>query len=65
MGFLPRDVLYNDVTFDDSKKNILSALDILENAQDSKPKKEDEDNRSGFEKFWNSFNPFKCGSENK
>jgi len=61
MGFLPREVLYNNKDYGDINKNIISALDILESAQVGKPRKEEEDNRSGWDKFLASFNPFKCG----
>jgi len=64
MGFLPRDLLYNNVNYDESKDGILSALNILEHAQEKELKsgKESEpDNRSGWDKFVNAINPFKCG----
>jgi len=56
MSFLPRDLLYNDKTYEQSANNILSAIEILEKAQEDtvaekvKPKS-----------FWDMINPFKCG----
>jgi len=29
LGFLPKDLLYNDKTYDDSSKNLLAAIEIL------------------------------------
>ena len=56
MSFLPRDLLYNDKTYEQSATNLLSAIEILEKAQEDtvgekvKPKS-----------FWEMINPFKCG----
>jgi len=62
LGFLPKELLYNDKTYADSKYNLLAAIDILEKAQDNKnvldKKEEKQENSSSF---WSFFNPFKCG----
>jgi len=63
LDFLPKDVLYNEKTFDESNKNILAAIEILEKANENK-REIDQDVRGGrgfWDKFSNFWNPFKCG----
>jgi len=36
LGFLPKELLYNDKSYNDSKNNLLAAIEILEKAQDNK-----------------------------
>lgn len=63
MSFLPKDLLYNNHSFQDSNKNLLSAIDLLEKAQ--RNKKENEKDQMGEKSFWEKvgsfLNPFKCG----
>jgi len=39
LDFLPKDVLYNEKTFDESNKNILAAIEILEKANEKQTRK--------------------------
>jgi len=61
LGFLPKEFLYNDKSYKNSKTNLLAAIEILEKAQDNKnhlEKKKEEKQDKGF---WSLLNPFKCG----
>ena len=61
-----KDVMYNDIAFDDKSKNMLDSINILEKAKISKAtddyyknnKKNEED---VWDKIGDFFNPFKCG----
>jgi len=60
LGFLPKEFLYNDKSYKNSKTNLLAAIEILEKAQDNKnhlEKKEEKQDKG----FWSLLNPFKCG----
>jgi hypothetical protein len=68
MGFLPKELLYNDVSYEKSKNEILYAIDILEGAAQGNEKKAinynpnlNRKNEKGF--FSNLFSAFKCGSD--
>ena len=59
MSFLPKDLLYNDKTYEDSSKNLLAAIDILEKAQQNKKVLDDGKKELSF---WEKlFSSFKCG----
>lgn len=53
---MPKDLLYNDKSYEQSSQNLLSAIEILEKAQED-PVGEKEKPKS----FWDFINPFKCG----
>lgn len=63
LSFLPKDLLYNDKTFEDSNKNILSAIEMLEKAQENKKEVDNESKeaKTFWDKVSNFMNPFKCG----
>ncbi len=63
MSFLPKDLLYNDQSFHDSNKNLLSAIELLEKAQENKKEidKENKEDKSFWQKVGTFMNPFKCG----
>lgn len=68
MDFLPKDLLYNDVTFEDSNKRMLESLEILEQAKLQRLKEKEnnyemkEEELGFWDKFTNMFNPFKCAN---
>lgn len=66
LGFLPKDILYNDkTTYGESTINLLAAIEILEKAQDSKDKIiKNDGNSKEDDSFWSKMNPFKCGTNN-
>lgn len=39
LGFLPKECLYNDLTYDQSNNDLMQAINILEVAQDSKERR--------------------------
>ena len=63
MSFLPKDLLYNNQSFQESNRNLVSAIELLENAQNWKI--EDDGNKNEEKTFWEKvgsfLNPFKCG----
>ena len=63
MSFLPKELLYNDHSFQDSNKNLLSAIDLLEKAQENKKEidKENREDKTMWQRLGNFLNPFKCG----
>jgi len=65
LGFIPKEYLYNDKTYGESKNNLLAAIEILEKAQDNKneiaKKEQPQESKSSF---WSFMNPFKCGLNN-
>jgi hypothetical protein len=64
MSFLPKDLLYNNQSFQESNKNLLSAIELLEKAQKKREEEEEEkkpDEKTFWEKVGNFLNPFKCG----
>jgi Tfp pilus assembly protein PilV len=64
MSFLPKDLLYTDNSYQESSKNLLSAIELLEKAQENKKEidKENKENKSFWHKMGNFLNPFKCGN---
>jgi hypothetical protein len=64
MSFLPKELLYNDHSFQESNKNLLSAIDLLEKAQENKKEidKENKEDKTMWQRLGNFLNPFKCGS---
>lgn len=68
LEFLPKDLLYNDITYDDSSKKMLESMEILEKAkmQKLKEKENNYENKEEEPDFWtkvgNFFNPFKCAN---
>ena len=63
LGFLPKELLYDESNFDDSNKKLMSALDVLENAQKGRKVKEEKKEENFWDKVGNFFMPFKCGSD--
>ena len=66
LSFLPKELLYNDSNYQDSNKNLLNALEVLEKAQNQKEKSiAEENNKKEDSSFWgkvgNFFKPFQCG----
>lgn len=63
MSFLPKDLLYNDNSYQDSNKNLLYAIEVLEKAQYNKEKSlvVEKKEPTFWDKVGNVFNPFKCG----
>jgi len=68
LDFLPKDLLYNDINYDDSSKRMLESMEILEKAkiQRLKEKENQEQNYEEELGFWdklaNMLNPFKCAN---
>ena len=65
LGFLPKELLYNEkTTYCESTINLIAAIEILEKAQHTKNnsnvKKDLPENKS----FWSMINLFKCGGYN-
>ena len=56
MSFVPKDLLYNEKTYEQSTQNLLSAIEILEKAQEDTI-----DEKVKPKTFWDFINPFKCG----
>jgi hypothetical protein len=63
MSFLPKDLLYNEATYQDSNKNLLYAIEVLEKAQNTKEKSLvlEEKEETFWTKLGNVFKPFQCG----
>lgn len=68
LGFLPKELLYNDLSYEKSKNEILHAIDILEGAAHGNESKSiifnpnlNRKTEKGF--FSNLFSAFKCGSD--
>jgi hypothetical protein len=63
LEFLPKDLLYNDSTYEQSQKSLLAAIEILENAQQSKSEIQNEgkEAKTLWDRFSTFMNPFKCG----
>jgi len=70
LDFLPKDLLYNDLTYDDSSKKMLESMEILEKAKMQRLR-ENENTYENKEKqeeigFWDNLfsmlNPFKCAN---
>ena len=63
LGFLPKELLYNDkTTYGESTINLIAAIEILENALDSKEKNNKTTSLPENKSFWSDLNPFKCAS---
>jgi len=69
LDFLPKELLYNDKTYEKSKSDLLHAIDILEGATQNNERKsiivnpnlhKDKKTEGGF--FSNLFSAFKCGN---
>ena len=63
---MPKDVMYNDITYDDNTKNMFDSISILEKAKISKAtdeyyKSNKKDGEDVWDKIGDFFNPFKCG----
>jgi hypothetical protein len=62
---VPKDLLYNENSYTNSSKNLMAAIETLEQAQIENRKKVV---KKPQENFWNKvgdfFTPFKCGKEN-
>lgn len=63
---MPKDVLYNDFSYNDNTKNMLDSISILEKAKISKAtddyyKNNKQDEEDVWSKIGDFFNPFKCG----
>jgi hypothetical protein len=56
MSFLPKDLLYTENSYQDSSKNLLSAIELLEKAQENKKEidKENKENKT----FWHKMGIF-------
>lgn len=67
LEFLPRDILYNDLNYNETTRNMLDSMHILEKAKKSKMQIESESQNNFKEtddvwsKIGDFFNPFKCG----
>jgi len=65
LGFLPKELLYNEQSYGESKNNLLAAIEILEKAQDNKNQvQKQEKPQESKSSFWSFMNPFKCGNNN-
>lgn len=68
MSFLPKELLYNDSSYQNSNKDLLHAIEVLENAHSQKEKTQELPDNKQKHTFWNKMgnflNPFKCGKEN-
>ena len=67
LDFLPRDLLYNDMNYDDSSKRMLESMEMLERVKIQKLRGKENQNEKKeeemgfFDKFVDFLNPFKCG----
>jgi len=67
LEFLPKDLLYNDLKYNEATKNMLDSMNILEKAKKTKIQMESQslnkmnDTDDVWSKIGNFFNPFKCG----
>lgn len=66
LEFLPKDLLYNDLNYNEATKNMLDSLNILEKAKKTKIQIENKQNyKKDQDDVWTKigdfFNPFKCG----
>ncbi len=63
---MPKDILYNDIAYNENTKNMLDSINILEKAKINKAKDDYyKNNQKKEEDVWSKigdfFNPFKCG----
>jgi len=65
MSFLRQECSNGNTMIDKNKKNLLDAINSLENPEDNREnlKKQEEKNKSFWGKVSNFFNPFKCGKD--
>jgi len=68
LEFLPKELLYNDLNYNDKTKNMIDSMKILEKAKTSKIKSDalqDYNKQNNKDDVWSKigdfFNPFKCG----
>ncbi len=67
MEFLPKDILYNDLNYNEKTKYMIDSIKILEKAKTSKLKSDalnldkNRDKEDVWSKIGDFFNPFKCG----
>jgi len=64
LSFLPKELVYNEKSYGESKNNILAAIEILEKAQDNRNQVQKEVKPQDNKSFWSFMNPFKCGQNN-
>jgi hypothetical protein len=64
LSFLPKELLYNERSYCESKNNLLAAIEILEKAQDNKNQVQNKEKPQESKSFWSILNPFKCGNNN-
>lgn len=64
LSFLPKELLYNERSYCESKNNLLAAIEILEKAQENKNQVQKQDKPQESKSFWSFINPFKCGNNN-
>ena len=67
MEFLPKDLLYNEITYDNSSRKLLESLEILEKANNQKSNENEKrfqikepEEPSFWTKLGDFLNPFKC-----
>jgi len=67
LEFLPKDILYNDLNYNEKTKYMIDSIKILEKAKTSKLKSDalnldkNRDKEDVWSKIGDFFNPFKCG----
>jgi len=64
LSFLPKELIYSEKSYGESKNNLLAAIEILEKAQDNRNQVQRPEKPQESKSFWSFMNNFKCGHNN-